>query len=93
MGFKGHIAFRNGVPIKWSKEIFVIKKKRVSRELGWVKVFVDDRWRFWPSEVQVVPADSMESAVWGQDGNVDFVPPQQGARRSSRKKWKPVKLG
>ena len=81
---KLYAAYKRGVPVKWSDGMHRVEKKRVSGELGTVKVFVAGRWRFWPHEVQTVPSDTENSSVWGQDGNVDYVAPRRGGRRSTR---------
>ena len=84
--YKGHIAYRHGVPVKWSDKLHRVEKKRANKTLGTVKLLVGGRWRFWPSEAQFVPADTEESSMWGQDGNVDYKAQRRGARRSSRAK-------
>ena len=82
--YKGHIAYRHGVAVKWSDELYTVEKKLENKGRGTVKLFVDGRYRFWPTEVQWVPEDTQESAVWGQDGNVDYKAPVLGSRRSTR---------
>ena len=84
--YKGHIAYREGVPVKWSDKLHRVEKKRANKTLGTLKLLVGGRWRFWPSEAQLVPADTEESSMWGQDGNVDFKAQRRGSRRSSRAK-------
>ena len=86
--FKGHLAYdKNGLPIKWSDELYTVEKIRTNRVLGSVKVFAHERWRFWPSEVLIVPATTVASAVWGEDGNVDFEQQaQKPVRRSARRR-------
>ena len=86
--YKGHLAYnQQGLPIKWTDELHIVEKKRVSKRLGTVRVLVNDQWRFWPAEVQMVPADTVPSAVWGQDGNVDFeMSDAKPVRVSKRKK-------
>ena len=84
MDYKGHIAYKFGVPIKWSDKLHRIEKKRVSKELGTVRVLVNGRWRFWPSEVQACPENTNVSEVWGQDGNADYKQQRRGIRRSKR---------
>ena len=86
MDYKGHIAYRHGVAVKWSDELYTIEKKLVNKGRGTVKLLVDGRYRFWPTEVQWVPSDTQESSVWGQDGNVDFKKSEPGVRKSSRKR-------
>ena len=84
--YKGHIAYKQGVPVKWSDEIFVVEKKLRNKTRGSVKFLVGGRWRFWPSEVQLIPENTVDSSVMGQDGNVDWVKPRAGKRKSSRKR-------
>ncbi len=89
IGYKGHIAYddlRGGVATKWSEQIHVVQKKRVNRNQGSVKLKVDGKWYFWPSGIQIVPADSVLPKTMGQDGNIEFRQPQ-GRRRSRRKKF------
>ena len=84
MDYKGHLAYKDGLAIKWSDELHRVEQKRVSSELGTVRVLVAGRWRFWPSEVQSCVADTNNSMVWGQDGNVDYKQQRRGTRRSRR---------
>ena len=86
--YKGHLAYRHGVAVKWSDELYRVEKKRTNQTLGTVKLFIGGRWRFWPSECQLVPSDTQESAMMGQDGNVDYKAQRRGTRRSTRKKFK-----
>ena len=72
--YKGHLPYKDGEPIKWSDQMYTIEKKRVNRVQGSVKVFAGGRWRFWPSEVLVVPANTVPSSRMGEDGNVDYGP-------------------
>ena len=84
--YKAHLPYRKGVAVKWSDKMYTVEKKRLNNTLGTVKLFVDGRWRFWPSECQLVPADTNESLVMGTDGNIDFKQQRRGSRRSTRAK-------
>lgn len=85
--YKGHLAYdRDGLPIRWSDKLYTIKKVYQNKETGVVRVKVDNRILFWPSQVLVVPISTVESAVWGQDGNIDYVKQRLGERHSSKQK-------
>ena len=80
--YKGHLPYdKDGKAIKWSDEMHTVEKKRVNRVQGSIKVFAGGRWRFWPSEVLIVPADTVPSSRLGQDGNADFDPAAYPAAR------------
>jgi hypothetical protein len=83
--YKSHLPYnKNGHPTKWTDDLHRIEKKRVTNR-GIVKVFVDNRWRFWPAEVLLTAPGTVESAVYGQDGNVDYIPPVKGKSRPTRR--------
>jgi hypothetical protein len=88
LDYKGHLAYRRGIPIKWSDKIYTVEKKLNNKARGTIKLFVHGRYRFWPTEVQWIPEDTVPSAVMGQDGNIDYDEDVRGRRRSSRKKKK-----
>ena len=82
--YKSHFPYdKAGQPIKWSQELHRVEKKTVGKN-GVVRVYVNGRYHFWPSEVQTVPADTEEPPTFGSDGNIEYVPPRQGGRRSRR---------
>jgi hypothetical protein len=82
--YKSHFPYdKEGFPIKWSDDLHRVERKTIGTN-GVVRVFVDGRYHFWPSEVQAVPEDTEAPPTWGQDGNVDFVKPRRGERRSKR---------
>ena len=64
-----------------------MQKKQISAN-GVVRVYVDGRYRFWPSEVLSVPRDTMAPPTWGTDGNLEYKAPVQGARKSKRTRKK-----
>jgi hypothetical protein len=85
MDYKSHLPYdKLGRAVKWSDKMHRVEKKRVSSSSGVVKVLAGGRWRFWPSEIMNVPADTQESKKMGQDGNIDYVSQKRGARRSTR---------
>jgi hypothetical protein len=92
MDYKGHLAYKRGVPIKWSDGLHRVERKSITTSTGQVRVFVQGRWRFWPSEILTVPANTVPSSVMGQDGNIDYEPDVRGARRSKRNAKRPARF-
>ena len=92
--YKSHLPYdKNGLPSKWSTDLHRVEKKRVNRTTGAVRLYAAGRWLFWPGEVLQVPADTEPSAVWGRDGNVDYVAPKIGRRNPKRLRKRPVRHG
>jgi hypothetical protein len=85
--YKGHLGYdRDGKPRKWSDELSTVTKVFRNKQTGGIRVKVDGKMLFWPSQVQVVPVNTMPSAVWGQDGNIDAPKQRLGERHSSKLK-------
>ena len=81
--YKSHFPYsKEGLPIKWSQELYRVERKTVGTN-GVVRVFVDGRLRFWPSEVLTV-AGSEEPPTFGTDGNIEYERQRRGTRRSKR---------
>ena len=64
-------------------KLFQVEKVTHNRQTEGIKCLVKGKWYFWPSQLQVVPLDTQESYVYGQDGNIDYVKKRTGARHSS----------
>ena len=85
--YKGHLGYdRDGKPRKWTEELKTVTNVFRNKQTGGIRVKVDGKMLFWPSQVQVVPVNTVPSAVWGQDGNIDAPKQRLGERHSSKLK-------